>query len=246
MAILTVVGALALSVIGKLLADEVKAWRPKICDAMIKCAASQLLPFQRERYIEQWRCDLEEIAGDLFKLYFAADLIRGIWLARVLPGASQLMLSDIENSEEMAIRQFVFLEIACLREKVRLIMEDACPHSLPFIRVWFEQILVSFEESRRRFRIMAGRRLSAKRFLRLLMCARWLNCQTRRKRSSCPAELPSDPRPSFEVLRCTSCLRSHGLKSEQGYLLFATSQGVSCSPMLDRRSSRDRAALLRL
>ena len=61
--------------------------------------------------------------------------------------ASQAMLSAIENSEEMAIRQFVFLELACLREKARLTMEDACPHSLPFIRIWYEQILVFFEES---------------------------------------------------------------------------------------------------
>jgi hypothetical protein len=26
-------------------------------------------------------------------------------------------------------------------------MEDACPHSLPFIRIWYEQTLVFFEES---------------------------------------------------------------------------------------------------
>ena len=152
MAILTLVGALTLSVLGKLLADEVKAWRPKICDAMIKCAASQLLPFQRERYIEQWRRDLEEIPGDLFKLYFAVDLIRGTWLARVSPGARQAMLSAIENSEEVAGRWRVFLGIACLREKVRLIIEDrccpdvACPLSLP-IRKCYEQILVYFSES---------------------------------------------------------------------------------------------------
>jgi hypothetical protein len=152
MAILTVVGALALAVFGKLLADEVKAWRPKICDAMIKCAASQLLPFQRERYIEQWRCDLEEIPGDLFKLYFAADLIRGTWLARVSPGTSQAMLSAIENSGEVTVRWFVFLEIACWREKARLIIEDrccqdvACPTSVAY-RKWYEQILVSFAES---------------------------------------------------------------------------------------------------
>ena len=152
MAILTVVGALALSVFGKLLADEVKAWRPKICDAMIKCAASQLLPFQRERYIEQWRRDLEEIPGDLFKLYFAVDLIRGTWLARVSPGARQAMLSAIENSEEVAVQWFVFLEIACLREKARLIIEDrccrdaACPTFVAY-RKWYEQILVSLAES---------------------------------------------------------------------------------------------------
>jgi hypothetical protein len=152
MAILTVVGALALAVFGKLLADEVKAWRPKICDAMIKCAASQLLPFQRERYIEQWRCDLEEIPGDLFKLYFAADLIRGTWLARVSPGASQAMLFAIENSEEVAVRWFVFLEIACWRERVRLIIEDrcctdvACPTFIAYHK-FYEQILVSFAES---------------------------------------------------------------------------------------------------
>jgi len=152
MAILTLVGALTLSVLGKLLADEVKAWRPKICDAMIKWAASQLLPFQRERYIEQWRRDLEEIPGDLSKLYFAADLIRGTWLTRVSPGASQATLSAIENSEELAVRWFVFLEIACWREKVRLIIEDrccldlACPTFVAY-RKWYEQILDSFAES---------------------------------------------------------------------------------------------------
>jgi hypothetical protein len=152
MAILTVVGALALSVFGKLFADEVKAWRPKICDAMIKCAASQLLPFQRERYIEQWRRDLEEIPGDLFKLYFAVDLIRGTWLVRVSPGVSQAMLSDIENSEEVAVRWFVFLEIACLREEVRMTVEDRCCTDVAcatFVAYhkWYEQILVSFAES---------------------------------------------------------------------------------------------------
>ncbi|MGA2535355.1 MAG: hypothetical protein ABSF53_05030 [Terracidiphilus sp.] len=154
MAILTAVGALALSVLGKLLADEVKAWRPKICDAMIKCAASQLLPFQRERYIEQWRCDLEEIPGDVSELYFAVDLIRGTWLARVSPGASQAMLSVIENSDEVTVLWFVFFEIACWRENVRLIIEDrccadaACPTVVRYHKI-YEQILASFEESGR-------------------------------------------------------------------------------------------------
>jgi hypothetical protein len=152
MAILTVVGALALSVFAKLLADEIKAWRPRICDAMIKCAASQLLPFQRERYIEQWRCDVEDIPGDLSKLCFAVDLIRGTWLTRVSPGASQVMLFAIENSEEVAAQWFVFLEIARLRESVRLIIEDrccadvACPTFVAY-RKLYEQILVSFAES---------------------------------------------------------------------------------------------------
>lgn len=152
MAILTVLGALGLSVLGKLLADDVKAWRPKICDAMIKCAASQLLPFQRERYIDQWRYDLEETPGDLSKLYFAADLIRGIWLARVSPGASEDMLFAIENSEEMRVPQFVFLEIACVREKVRLLIEDrcckdaACPTFVIYSQ-YYELILVNFKES---------------------------------------------------------------------------------------------------
>lgn len=152
MAILTVVGELALSVFGKLLADDVKAWRPKICDAMIKCAASLLLPFQRERYIEQWRCDLEEIPGDLFKLYFAVDLIRGTWLNRVLPGSRRTMLLAIENSEENAAYQLVFLEIARLREVVRLIMQDrcctdvACPTFIAYSQL-YGQCQVSFEES---------------------------------------------------------------------------------------------------
>jgi hypothetical protein len=152
MAILTVVEALALSVFGKLFADEIKAWRPKICDVMIKCAASQLLPFQRERYIEQWRCDLEEIPGDLSKLCFSVDLIRGIWLARISPGASQAMLFSIENSEEVVVQWFVFLEIACWREKVRLDIEDrccldiACPTVVAY-RKLYEQILVSFAQS---------------------------------------------------------------------------------------------------
>jgi hypothetical protein len=152
MAILTVVGTLALAVLGKLLGDEVKAWRPKICDALIKRAASQLLPFQRERYIEQWGCDLEEVPGDLSKLYFAADLVRGAWLSRVSSDASQDMLFAIENSEEVATQWFVFLEIACFRERVRLIIEDscctdaACPQS-SIMRALYEKILASFVES---------------------------------------------------------------------------------------------------
>lgn len=153
MAILTVVEALALSIFGKLLTDEVKAWRPKICNAMIKCAASQLLPFQRERYIEQWRCDLDEIPGDLFKLCFAADLIRGTWLARVSPGASQAMLSAIENSEEMAYLQWAFLESAWWRETVRLRIEDescckdaACPRFAALSKL-YERVLTAFQES---------------------------------------------------------------------------------------------------
>jgi hypothetical protein len=152
MAILTVVGALALSVFGKLLADEVKAWLPNFCDALIKYAASQLLPFQRERYIEQWRRDLEEKPGDLSKLWSAADLIRGTWLARVSPGASQVMLSTIENSEQVADQWFVFLEIAWWRETARLMIEErccsdvACPTFVAYHK-FYEQILVSFAES---------------------------------------------------------------------------------------------------
>ena len=50
------------------------------------------------------------------------------------------------------MRAFVFLEIACLREKVRSIIEDrcctdvACPTFVAFHK-WYEQILVSFAES---------------------------------------------------------------------------------------------------
>jgi len=52
----------------------------------------------------------------------------------------------------VAVRWFVFLEIACWRERVRLIIEDrccldtACPTFVAY-RKWYEQILVSFEES---------------------------------------------------------------------------------------------------
>jgi hypothetical protein len=152
MAILNIVNTLFLSAFGKLLADEVKAWRPKICDALIKCAASQLLPFQRERYIEQWRCDVDERPGEFSKLYFAADLIRGTWLKRVLPGASQIMLSAIEDSEEVAVYWFVFLAIARLREQVRLMMEDkccsdvACP-TYGVYRKMYEKILLNLEKT---------------------------------------------------------------------------------------------------
>jgi hypothetical protein len=53
----------------------------------------------------------------------------------------------IENSEENAVCKLVFLEIARFREEVRLIMEDACSHSLPLIRALYEQCQGSFEKS---------------------------------------------------------------------------------------------------
>lgn len=73
-AILMVLGGLAtisIAVMSRLLADDIKAWLPKLTDHVIEQAVKGLPAQERERFAEEWRSYVNDTPGDISKLVVA-------------------------------------------------------------------------------------------------------------------------------------------------------------------------------
>ncbi len=64
------------SFLGKLFADEFRAWLPWIQERAIQTAVRRLRPDQRERYNEEWRSHLNEVPGEIAKTLVAIGFVR--------------------------------------------------------------------------------------------------------------------------------------------------------------------------
>lgn len=71
LAVFSILGA----VVVKLLADEAKAWLPRIVERLIDQAVKRLPAKYRERFAEEWRSHIDDIPGDLAKFYNAFGCI---------------------------------------------------------------------------------------------------------------------------------------------------------------------------
>ena len=67
--------AILVATFSRLLADDVKAWVPRLADYLIRLAVRRLPVDQRERLAEEWAADVADTPGDLAKLVFACGLI---------------------------------------------------------------------------------------------------------------------------------------------------------------------------
>ncbi|MCJ2092100.1 sugar transferase [Methylobacterium sp. J-072] len=76
---MAVVVSLVISVAGRVLADEFKAFRPMIVDRLVARAVRKMPAELQERYAEEWRSHLEEIPGDIAKVWtaFGYNLVAG-------------------------------------------------------------------------------------------------------------------------------------------------------------------------
>jgi hypothetical protein len=63
------------AILGKLFADEIKAWLPSIAERVTKVAARRLPEGQRERYDEEWRSHLDEVPGAFAKVWVACGFL---------------------------------------------------------------------------------------------------------------------------------------------------------------------------
>jgi len=72
--IMTIVGIFA-AASSRILADEVKAWSPRLTKRLIALAVRRLPENQRERYSEEWLSFIEEIPGEIGKVVAALGLI---------------------------------------------------------------------------------------------------------------------------------------------------------------------------
>jgi len=64
------------SFLGKLFADEFRAWLPWIQERAMQAAVRRLRPDQRERYNEEWRSHLNEVPGEIAKTLVAIGFVR--------------------------------------------------------------------------------------------------------------------------------------------------------------------------
>jgi hypothetical protein len=71
LAVAGVIGA----ALARLLADEAKAWTPRLVEILIRSAVARLPEDQRERRYEEWRAHINDVPGDLSKLLTASGFI---------------------------------------------------------------------------------------------------------------------------------------------------------------------------
>jgi lipopolysaccharide/colanic/teichoic acid biosynthesis glycosyltransferase len=82
----TVLLALLIAVVGRFLADEVKAWSGWLHKKIRRTAVKRLPAELRERYDEEWESALEEIPGELLKVVHSIGLLRAsIGISRAAP-----------------------------------------------------------------------------------------------------------------------------------------------------------------
>jgi lipopolysaccharide/colanic/teichoic acid biosynthesis glycosyltransferase len=85
----TVLLAVFIAIVGRLMADEVKAWFRWLHKRIRRRAVAKLPGEYRERYDEEWEGGLEEIPGELFKLIYSIGLLRAsAGIRRAVPNAA--------------------------------------------------------------------------------------------------------------------------------------------------------------
>jgi lipopolysaccharide/colanic/teichoic acid biosynthesis glycosyltransferase len=72
----TLLVALFVAIVGPLLEDEIKAWSCWLPQKLLRMAVAKLPEKYRERYDEEWASGIEEIPGELFKLFYSIGLLR--------------------------------------------------------------------------------------------------------------------------------------------------------------------------
>lgn len=68
-------GNFLMALVGKLCADEVKAWLPVIAEFITKVAVRSLAQEHRARYNEEWRSHLNDVAGPLAKVLVSCGFL---------------------------------------------------------------------------------------------------------------------------------------------------------------------------
>lgn len=65
--------------LGKLIADELKAWLPRMTEHVLRAAVTMLPGNQRERYDEEWRSFLADIPGRLSRFIASLGLVKAAY-----------------------------------------------------------------------------------------------------------------------------------------------------------------------
>jgi sugar transferase EpsL len=72
---LRAVGRLLFAALGRQFSDEIKAWIPRVCQALVETAVRRLPQEHQQRYTEEWSGHLEEVPGAVSKLIVALGFV---------------------------------------------------------------------------------------------------------------------------------------------------------------------------
>jgi hypothetical protein len=80
----------------KVVADEFKAWNPRLTSYLLADAVRRLPLEERERYEEEWKRNLEDIPGDLSRVCYVLSLSRAASRIRGLISAKETRISNLQ------------------------------------------------------------------------------------------------------------------------------------------------------
>ena len=120
MAIGTILVALFIAVVGKIAADEAKAWLPYLTRQIIARAALRLPKDCRDRYQEEWESDLLGIPGDLVKVIYSLGFFRAAWSINSLSESNGT--SRQENVARRGVDVFVAVVVSVISAPVFLLI----------------------------------------------------------------------------------------------------------------------------
>lgn len=112
----TLLLAVFIAIVGRFMADEVKAWSSWLHKELRRRAVAKLPAKCRDRYDEEWESGIEEVPGEIFKILYSIDLLSAAFGIRkiALNGSA-----GASNASDLLKRTFdivisSFLLIFCL------------------------------------------------------------------------------------------------------------------------------------
>ncbi len=118
------------SLLSRVIGDEISAWVPGLCRALVRCAAARLPESQRARFSEEWQSHIDEIPGIFVKLLTAADFSRaaiGMVMSQRHKEAAEKWVHTAQHFKESHSKVVVLLNRVVSIEGVATI-EAATPH----------------------------------------------------------------------------------------------------------------------
>jgi lipopolysaccharide/colanic/teichoic acid biosynthesis glycosyltransferase len=112
----TLVIALFVAIVARLMADEVKAWSGWAHKKIRRRAVAKLPVECRDRYDEEWESGLEEIPGELFKIIYSIGLLRAAYQIRGAALKStvrtEVLFSPLKRLFDIAMSGITLLALA--------------------------------------------------------------------------------------------------------------------------------------
>ncbi|MGA2650091.1 MAG: hypothetical protein ABSF28_06200 [Terracidiphilus sp.] len=106
--IIKAIGVIAAAASSKILADEFRAWRPLLTKKLIATAVRRLPNEQRDRYSEEWSSYIEEVPGEIGKIFAAFGLTWAAIKIKLLLQREKRSAGAVETSRKVPVDLLIY------------------------------------------------------------------------------------------------------------------------------------------